>query len=273
AMRNERGAAISNIVILNDVVLQSDSLVHIQAIGNTGQNPSPGPTNTFAGNVSGSGKLTLTAPGSNRDAGTLILNGHNTYSGGTLVTGGILQALGASATFGTGDVTVDNANAPAAIARISIDSSVLDAIADTATLSMVQSIAAGTTFPSGYAILGAGVNEYVAALNLDGVPQALGTYGSTASSAANQSDIFWQGTGIVTVGPKPPSLTIKLVAPNVIISWPTNNSAGFVLQEASVLASPTVWTDVTTPVVISGGNNTVTVPVSSGNKFFRLRMP
>ncbi|MEO7299251.1 MAG: autotransporter-associated beta strand repeat-containing protein [Verrucomicrobiota bacterium] len=273
AMRNERGTTITNIVILNDVILQSDSLIHIQSLNATGESDSPKGTNTLAGTVSGSGKLTFTAPGSNRDAGVLVLKGHNTYSGGTLVSGGILQALDASATFGTGDVTVDNAEAPAAIARISVDSSVLDAIADTATLSMVQSIAAGTTFPSGYAILSDGVNEYIAALNLDGIAQPLGTYGSSLSSAANKNDTFFRGTGIVTVGAKPPTLTITLAAPNVIISWPTNNSAGFTLEKTANLNSPITWSPVTQPVIVSGSNNTVTVPVAAGNVFYRLRKP
>ncbi|MEO7300478.1 MAG: autotransporter-associated beta strand repeat-containing protein [Verrucomicrobiota bacterium] len=272
AMRNERGTAITNIVILNDVVLASDTLIHIQSLNNTGNTPSPKGTNTLAGTVSGPGMLEFTAPGSNPDAGVLILNGHNTYSGGTLVNGGILEARGALATFGTTNVTVDNAQATAGSARISIASGVLDAIDDSATL-FLNASTSGTGFPSGYAILGDGVNEYVAALNLDGVAQALGTYGSSASSAVNQSDIYWQGTGIVTVGVRPPSLTITLAGPNVIISWPTNNSAGYTLEQTPNLNSPITWSPVTQPVIVSGANNTVTVPVAAGNVFYRLRKP
>ena len=78
----------------------------------------------------------MTAPNSNIDQGFLVLTGANTYSGGTLVAGGILQVNGANATLGTGNVTVDNATSPSSIARLQILAGVSNAIADTATLSL-----------------------------------------------------------------------------------------------------------------------------------------
>jgi autotransporter-associated beta strand protein len=120
AMRNDRN--IAPIAISNAVVLQSDTLIHVQANSGTGGSSTPGATNTLAGNISGPGKLTFTAPNSDVDQGILVLLGSNTYSGGTLVNGGILEASGAGATFGTGDVTIDHAASPSSIARAHIRS-------------------------------------------------------------------------------------------------------------------------------------------------------
>lgn len=71
-------------------------------------NQAPSTTSTFAGVASGTGSLTKTG------AGTQILtNSANTYTGGTTVNSGELQAFvsttaGAKSTFGTGAVTVNS---------------------------------------------------------------------------------------------------------------------------------------------------------------------
>ncbi len=266
AMRNERG--IAPITINNAVVLQSDTLVHVEANNGTGASATPGATNIFAGPISGPGSLTLTSPGGDLDQGFLVLSGQNTYAGGTLVNGGFLVASGASATFGTGNVTVDNAAAPAAIARMRIESGVLDAISDTATLSLAGGGTPGVA-DQGFAELGDGVNEIVGSLVLGGVAQGPGTYGSTTSLATIQNDEYFTGTGIVTVPAQPiqPLLTITLSAPNVILSWPTN-AEGFLLQGIGAFGD--TWTDDNTAVVISDTNYTVTEAAPT-NKFFRLK--
>jgi len=58
-------------------------------------------TGIYSGSMSGSGSLLVQNPGS----GTLILNGNNTYTGGTTVLSGILSVSGSSPT-GTGQVYV-----------------------------------------------------------------------------------------------------------------------------------------------------------------------
>jgi autotransporter-associated beta strand protein len=182
AMRNDRN--IAPITISNGIVLQTDTLIHVQANAGTGSSSTPLATNTLVGNISGPGKLTFTAPNADIDQGFLVLNGSNTYSGGTLVSGGILVADGAGATFGTGDVTIDHAASPSSIARAIIRSGVLNAIADTATLSLSGGGTAGVA-DQGWIILETGINEVVGALKLAGVLQPPGTYGSTASAARN----------------------------------------------------------------------------------------
>jgi autotransporter-associated beta strand protein len=200
AIRPSTGLAIS---VSNATVLQSDTLIHVQG--------SSSGVLTFTNKISGPGKLTVTAPGSDANIGNLVLNGANTYQGGTLVQGGLLQVSGANATFGTGNVTVNNAASPSSTARIEIVSGVLDAINNGATLSLAGGGAAGVP-DANYAILGAGINELVAALVLGGVSQTAGTYGSLSSSAMFKSDEFFSGTGIITVAAAVPEASAFLFA-------------------------------------------------------------
>ena len=266
AIRNDRG--IGTVTISNAVVLQSDTLIHVQAAAGTGASALPGATNILVGAISGPGRLTLTAPSSDLDQGLLVLTASNSYAGGSFINGGILVASGSTATFGAGNVTVDNTASPVSIARLRIESGVGNAIADTATLSLAGGGSAGVA-DQGYADLGTGVNETVGNLILAGSPQVAGTYGSTTSAATFQNNEFFSGSGIITVVVAP-TLTIALNTPDVLLSWPTN-ATGFVLQGLAAFSGMNVWTNMADPIVVSGTNNTVTVGASSGNKFFRLK--
>lgn len=70
--------------------------------------------------------------------------------------------------------------------------------------------------------------------------------------------------------PTPPALSIALDGANVVLSWPTNQSAGYSLQYNLALDDSGGWEPVEEDVVIQGADNTVTVPVS-GARFFRLK--
>jgi autotransporter-associated beta strand protein len=177
--------------ITNDVVLQSDTLIHVQGAASG--------VTTLSGDVSGVGRLDLTALNSDFNLGRLVLTGTNSYQGGSVVNGGALVAGGASTTaFGTGDVTVQSFAAGAA-ARIILESGAGNVIDDAAILSLAGGNAA-LTADDGYAELGAGVNETVGGLILGGVAQtSFGTYGSTASGATFQDDEYFSGTGVITL--------------------------------------------------------------------------
>jgi hypothetical protein len=113
------------------------------------------------------------------------------------VTAGALSVLGATATLGTGNVTVQGTTAGTALL---IQSGVDNAIDNAATLNLLGGGTAGVA-DQGYADLGAGINEIIGSLLLNGAPQANGiTYGSTASGALFQSDEYFTGTGVVSVG-------------------------------------------------------------------------
>jgi hypothetical protein len=66
-----------------------------------------------------------------------------------------------------------------------------------------------------------------------------------------------------------PQLAIIRSGTNVVLTWPAN-AAGFTLEFATNLNSPTFWsTDSTAPVVING-QNTVTNAGAGTQTFFRL---
>jgi hypothetical protein len=66
-----------------------------------------------------------------------------------------------------------------------------------------------------------------------------------------------------------PSLKIKKVSGNIVLSWSTND-AGFALQSAAQLASPVTWATVPlTPLIVNGEYN-VTTNATAGKQFYRL---
>jgi hypothetical protein len=70
--------------------------------------------------------------------------------------------------------------------------------------------------------------------------------------------------------PANPQLDISLNGPNVMLLWPTNVSTGYILQSIRAWNDIDGWQSVTTPVVVEGVSNTVTV-TATGTKFFRLK--
>ncbi|HEX4416110.1 MAG TPA: autotransporter-associated beta strand repeat-containing protein [Lacipirellulaceae bacterium] len=143
-------------------------------------------TQTFSGAISGPGSYRRMA------GGTTVFTGANTFTGDTTVEGGTLTASGSAATLGGGNVTNTGG-------VLTISSGVTNAIANTATLSLM-----GGGTPNladvGYLALGTGINEQVAALMLGGFAQANGTYGSSTSSATFKLNEYFSGAGIITVG-------------------------------------------------------------------------
>ncbi len=90
---------------------------------------------------------------------------------------------------------------------------------------------------------------------------------------------FTAGTGGVTssqvvsnftfVGLAP--LSVKVSAPNLVISWPTI-SGRFVLQQNSAINGTHAWSNVATPPVSVNGQNQVTVPLPPSYTFYRLQL-
>ena len=77
------------------------------------------------------------------------------------------------------------------------------------------------------------------------------------------------GLGLMLVSHASVQLTIIRSGTNVILAWPTN-AAGFNLQSTTNLVLPAVWTNVAPGQVVVNGQNTVTNPISSIQKFYRL---
>jgi hypothetical protein len=92
------------------------------------------------------------------------------------------------------------------------------------------------------------------------------------------SNFFNGATTTLTASPgngPPPTtnmvnlLSIQLVDTSLVLSWPTS-PVYHVLQSATNLATPVVWSTVTNSVITSNGTNQVTLPMSGQMSFFRL---
>ena len=139
-------------------------------------------TNTIGARITGSGGLTKAS------TGVLTLTSPNEYSGGTYISGGALRVGDGTyaGSLGTGNVEVH--------AGATLIVSCANAIADSATLSVLS-----YGVFNGHVQLDAGVNETVKCLYLGGSPLPAGTYGSGASAAATKNDLYFAGTGVLTV--------------------------------------------------------------------------
>ena len=73
--------------------------------------------------------------------------------------------------------------------------------------------------------------------------------------------------------PGAPLLTVKRVGNTVEISWATTNASGFLLEETGSLAGIINWANVSASATVVNNENVVTVPASTGYRFFRLRKP
>src|SRR6185436_15120868 len=82
---------------------------------------------------------------------------------------------------------------------------------------------------------------------------------------------FW-GIVLALQQPGAPHLDARRgTSGSVIIAWPYP-STGFVLEETPTLVTPS-WTPTAGTPTQVGGENVVTVPGPSGNRFYRLRKP
>lgn len=107
------------------------------------------------------------------------------------------------------------------------------------------------------------------------------TFSSPSSGAFTNASLppveIWQtiyNPANVTIQVLSSAVALSLAAspPNIILSWPTNDSA-FVLNWTASLAPPIAWTPLTSGITVSGTNNTFTTNTSSANQFFILIAP
>jgi autotransporter-associated beta strand protein len=158
--------------------------------------------------ITGVGQATKIGPGQ------MLITNANTYSGGTVVSGGSLVVGHADAinngfgfyvatdgTLGSGNVTVNDNGIDFTYLEIQSTLATVNVIADTATLSLAGGGIVGSP-DEGYALLDAGINETVGGLILGGVAQTTpGTYGSSFSGAMFTNDEYFNGFGLITLAP------------------------------------------------------------------------
>jgi len=97
---------------------------------------------------------------------------------------------------------------------------------------------------------------------------ASGANGDQASNNARDSGAAYVFTGLGQTSPK---LEIEPSAFTLRINWPLSAS-DFVLEETGVLeASPLSWFQLLFPYETNATQMSVTLPMPSGNTFYRLR--
>jgi hypothetical protein len=69
----------------------------------------------------------------------------------------------------------------------------------------------------------------------------------------------------------PPALAIQLTGSQVLLSWPSSVT-NYLLESATSL-SPAAWSTVTNAPAAADITQTVSLNLSTTNRFFRLRMP
>jgi hypothetical protein len=165
---------------------------------------------------------------------------------------------------------------------------------------------------SSWAALGSGLNNAVYALAVSGSDVYAGGIFTTADgSAANyiakwngstwtklgsgmdkgvyalamSGDDLYAGGSFTTAGekvsgyiaraylPTLPTLSVLRSGPEVIVSWPSVDTAGFALEQAAMLASPATWVTNAASVSDDGTNKSATLPATNSAQFFRLRRP
>jgi hypothetical protein len=123
---------------------------------------------------------------------------------------------------------------------------------------------------SWYKIAGGGGTSTNGAYSLSGTIGQVDA-GTMSGGTYTLNGGFW-GIYAAVQTPGSPLLTVTRSGANVLISWPAP-STGFVLQDTPSVGGSPSWSNVGLTTNVSGGTNTVTVPISSGNLFFRLVNP
>jgi hypothetical protein len=73
--------------------------------------------------------------------------------------------------------------------------------------------------------------------------------------------------------PTLPMLSVLRSGTNLMASWPSVDTASFVLEQARTLAPPPTWVTNAASIADDGTNKSVTLPATNSAQFFRLRRP
>ena len=70
-----------------------------------------------------------------------------------------------------------------------------------------------------------------------------------------------------------PALSVLRSGTEVMVSWPSANAAGFLLEPAGTLAAPMNWVSNTVSGTDDGTTKSVTLSATNGLQVFRLHRP
>ena len=234
--------------------------------------------------ITGAGGLVLNHFANEADAANrkVIFRGAaSTYAGGTALNGLAGAARRSeflaekNSAFGTGDVSLNE------FAQLTLTDrgATEDILGDTAALRLKQSGAAAAQV-----MLNSGVAETVGRLYFNGVPQAAGTWGSSASTAENRNDTYFAGPGVLTVlhtGDYAASATVRPVVnwaevPEGVFQMAAEGRTGhtYVLERSFTL-QPGSWEVVAASGVLGADGPVILsdpTPSETDRAFYRLRI-
>jgi hypothetical protein len=152
-------------------------------------------------------------------------------------------------------------------------------------------VAANTLADHWYAVASSADGTRLAAAAADGAlyysTNSGGTWTTNAAPFQQWHSTAWSGNGNVLLGAAyyggiyslavpvtalPPMLNIRISGQQAFLTWLTNNSAGFNLQQNTNLAT-TNWVAVTNAAVVTNTLYRVTVPSTNRADFYRLKSP
>jgi hypothetical protein len=91
-------------------------------------------------------------------------------------------------------------------------------------------------------------------------------FGSTASNYGTPPELY-------AISPFTPPLAATRAGNQIVLSWPTNYTAGFSLQTSVTLGSGASWGAVSPAAALVGNQWVVTNSISGGSRFYRLSGP
>ena len=108
-----------------------------------------------------------------------------------------------------------------------------------------------------------------------GTPIATGTYDvhveakNLFGSASAVITIVIENPSIIGSTPSQPALAIARAGSSFVLSWPSTNSAGFILEETQLQQNS--WSNSPVAVGTQGNQSVAIIPIQSTAKFYRLR--
>jgi uncharacterized repeat protein (TIGR03803 family) len=94
-------------------------------------------------------------------------------------------------------------------------------------------------------------------------------YGISEYGGANNLGAIFK----LDVGLAPIRLASRRDGPNLVLTWPTAGTSGFMLQHSSAVGASPTWTASGVEIVDDGTTKSATVPLGQGEHYFRLRRP
>jgi len=198
--------------------------------------------------LTGSGTITKAKQWSNVTVTVGVDNGSGTFSGTIVTNAAALSTVMNLVKTGSGTQTLSG------VCQYAGATTVNNGVLRLATgASLNPATVVSIDYP-GKVNLDSTINQAVQQLMLDGVPKAAGTWGSTSSAADNKSDMYFQGTGVLTVqtGPRAYTWDADGVAPlnDGAGSWVASGGANWL--NGSTYGA---WGNTVTDVAIIGANS------------------